>query len=482
MSASDKNVAMEDLIWMPAREIARLIRAGEISAVEAMNAHYDQIDANNPTLNAIVNLIPRDQALALARVADDKTVNGSVLGPLHGLPMAAKDTVELAGFPTTWGFVPWAERVAEKDERLAARERQAGALFVGKTNMPEFGLGSHTFNDLFGVTLNPYDPERTPGGSSGGAAAALATGMLPLADGSDMGGSLRNPASFCNVVGLRPSIGRLPDDRGFGWFGRIATAGPMARTVSDAALLLSVQAGPVHDDPLSLPDSGATFEAALDLDPTSLRLACSVDLGMVPVDGEVAGLIEQAAEIFDGLGSKVDNACPDLSGAMDVFQVQRAATYAITGRALDQSLPNWRDYAKDTAIWNIEQGFSLTAEQLLRSEVERTAIYRRIAEFFENYDALLLPAAQVPPFPIDQEWVREINGQSMDTYIDWMTICCVISVTGLPAISVPCGFTAGGLPVGLQIVGRPRGDFDLLRIAHLFEQATLYHTQRPPVG
>ena len=470
-----------ELIWQSAREIARLIRVGQVSALEAMGAFYDQIERLNPALNAIVNLIPREAALALARSADANARRGEPTGPLHGLPMAPKDAVDTQGFPTTWGFRPWADRVADRDGVLAARQRQAGALFIGKTNMPEFGLGSHTFNSLFGATLNPYDISRTPGGSSGGAAVSLATGMLPLADGSDMGGSLRNPASFCNVVGLRPSIGRIPDNGNFAWFGRISTAGPMARTVGDVAMLLSVQAGPVNDDPLSLPEAGSWFDQPLDVDPGSLHVATSTDLGLVPVDPEVAALIQQAADVFAGLGARVENACPDLSGAMDVFQIQRAASLGVIGRALDRSLPNWRDDAKDTAIWNIEQGFTLSTEEILRSEVERTVIYRKVAAFFEKYDALLLPAAQIPPFDKDTDWVREINGQAMGTYIDWMTICCAISITGLPAISVPCGFTSTGLPVGLQIVGRPRGDLNLLKIAHLFEQATLHHTRRPPI-
>jgi len=470
---------MSELIWKSARELSHLTRTGQVSAVEVMTAHYDQIERLNPSLNAIVNLIPRERALALARSADARRAAGEPLGALHGLPMAPKDAVDVEGLPTTRGFVPWADRVAAKDAELAARQRHAGALLIGKTNMPEFGLGSHTFNSLFGVTLNPYDTGRTPGGSSGGAAVALAAGMLPLADGSDMGGSLRNPASFCNVVGLRPSIGRVPDGRDFGWFGRLLTAGPMARTVDDAALLLSVQAGPVADDPLSLPEPGREFDQPLDIDPANLRLAWSTDLGMVPVDAEVAALIEQAAGIFENLGSRLDNAHPDLSGAMAVFQIQRAANLALIGRALEQSLPDWRDYAKDTAVWNIEQGFALSAEQLLRSEIDRTSIYRRVAEFFDDYDALLLPAAQVPPFAAELDWVREINGQPMETYLDWMTICCAISITGLPAISVPCGFTVDGLPVGLQIVGRPRGDLQLLRIAHAFERATMHYTRRP---
>jgi amidase len=393
--------------------------------------------------------------------------------------MAPKDAVEAAGFPTTWGFVPLRDNIASRDDVLAARQRAAGALFIGKTNMPELGLGSHTFNDLFGRTANPYDPERSAGGSSGGAAVALATGMLPLADGSDMGGSLRNPASFCNVVGLRPSIGRVPDVRPMGWFARLATPGPMARTVSDAALLLSVQAGPCHDDPLSLGQPGHAFAGTLARDLHGLRIAWTPDLGILPVEPEVVNVIESAAGTFRDFGCVVEQACPDLSDAMDVFQVQRAAALAVTGRAMQRQVPDWREHARDTAVWNIDRGLALSSEELLDAEVARTRIYRRVVAFFERYDALLLPAAQVAPFPADVDWVRNINGQPMDTYIDWMSVCCAISVTGLPAISVPAGFTPRGLPVGLQIVSGPHDDLGLLQLAHEFEQATLHHRRRP---
>jgi amidase len=471
---------MTDLAEASAASLAADLRRGRLSAVELMNACYDRIEALNPTLNAIVNLLPRDQALALAAEADRTLASGTPVGPLHGLPMAPKDAVAVAGFPTTFGFAPYRDRIARHDDLLAARQRAAGALFIGKTNMPEFGLGSHTFNRLFGLTRNPYDPKRSAGGSSGGAAVALATGMLPLADGSDMGGSLRNPASFCNVVGVRPSIGRIPDHRPMGWLGRLSTCGPMARTVADAALLLSVQAGYDARDPLSLSQPGHLFDGTLGVDLAELRLAWTTDLGLAPVDPEVVSVIEAAVTVFRDLGCRVEPACPDLSGAMEVFRVQRAAVLAVTGRELEAALPDWRDHAKDTAIWNIEHGLALTAEELLRSESERTRIYRRAVEFFDRYDALLLPAAQVPPFPADQDWVREIDGKPMATYIDWMTICCAISVTGLPALSVPAGFTATGLPVGLQMVAGPHEDLRLLQLAHEFEQATLHHRRLPP--
>jgi len=470
---------MEDLLSLSARRQRQLLIERDISAVELMRVHYDQIDALNPTLNAIVNLLPREQAIELARSADAALRSGTKPGALHGLPMAPKDLVDAAGFPTTFGFSPYADRIARADCELTARQRAAGALFIGKTNVPEFGLGSHTFNSLFGTTCNPYDPTRTAGGSSGGAAAALASGMLSIADGSDMGGSLRNPAAFCNVVGLRPSIGRVPDERAFGWYGRLATMGPMARSVADAAWLFNVQAGFFAADPLSRREPGIDFAAPLEADLTGRTFAITEDLGLVPVDREVRSAVRSAAESLESLGARVELACPDLSGAMSVFQVQRAAALSVTGKALDAAVPDWRDHAKDTTIWNIERGFALTADDLINAELQRTQIYREVATFFERFDALVLPSAQVPPFPVETDWIREIDGQSMATYLDWMTVCCAISVTGLPAISIPGGFTTTGLPTGIQMVAGPGNDWLLLQLAHAFEQATGYGQQRP---
>ncbi len=471
---------MDELNWLNATTQVDLLKSRQVSAVELMSCCYDQIERCNPQINALVNVLPREKALDLAAASDEcKTENQ---GPLHGLPIAPKDMLDAEGLPTTFGFVPYADRIARSDSTLIARQRAAGAIVIGKSNMPEFGLGSHTFNALFGATRNPYDLDKTPGGSSGGAAAALASGMLSITDGSDMGGSLRNPASFCNVIGFRPSIGRVPDDRGFGWFGRLATAGPMARTVADAALLFSVQAGPSPDDPLTLPEDGARFRESLAVDLAGMKFGVTSDLGLVPVDSEVASIVESAASVFADLGCTLTRECPDFSDAMDIFQTQRAASLAVTGRILEQTLPDWRAHAKDTAIWNIERGFALTADEVIRSELRRTELYRRVSRFFEQHDALLLPAAQVPPFDSSLDWIREINGQPMPTYIDWMTVCCAISVTGLPAISVPAGFTESGLPVGLQIVGKPRGDFELLQIAHAFEAATHFGMTRPEVA
>ncbi len=469
------------LVWQSARQQVQAIRAGALSAAELMAAAYDQIERLNPQVNAIVNLLPRDEALAAAQTQDQARARGEADGPLSGLPLAVKDLEDAKGLPTTFGFRPFAGAVAKADGELTARMRRAGAIVIGKTNVPEFGLGSNTFNAIFGATCNPYDLQRTAGGSSGGAAAALATGMLAIADGSDMGGSLRNPASFCNVVGFRPSIGRVPDQRAFGWLARLSTSGPMARNVEDAALLLAVQSGYCASDPLSRMEPGAAFGGSLHCDPRTLRIAVSEDLGGLPVQPEVRARVKQAASVFADLGAAVETACPNLDGAMAVFQAQRAAGLAALGKQLDRQVPDWRQHAKDTAVWNIEKGLSLTADELINAEIERTQIYRRAARFFERYDALLCPAAQVAPFPIGEQWVREINGQPMATYIDWMAVCCTITILAAPAISVPAGFTPDGLPVGLQIVGPPGQDLKVLQAARLFEQATEHGKTRPPV-
>ena len=472
-----------DPLWDDALTLCRDLQRGTISSVDLMRNVYARIQAINPIVNALVNLLDEQQALALAAAADRVPV--AERGPLHGLPMAPKDAVAVRGFATTWGFKPFANRLEEHDSALARRMRDVGAIFIGHSNMPEFGLGSNTFNALFGATLNPYDTTKTAGGSSGGAAVALATDMLPLADGSDMGGSLRNPASFCNVVGVRPSIGRTPMSRGFGWYGRLVTSGPMAKTVADASLLMSILAGPDAIDPLTLPESGDYFLDALvpaRCDPKNpIKVAVSEDLGTLPIESSVRSVIQNTAQIFSDLGAQVTQDHPNLDGAMEVFQTQRAAGLRTLGRNLDLAFPDWREDAKDTAIWNIERGFALTPDELLNSEQQRTKIYAAVSEFFQRHDVLVLPAAQVPPFQIDQEWVSEIDGVTLDTYIDWMAVCCMITVTGLPTLSIPAGFNSAGLPIGVQLVGKPRGDLELLKIAHWFEQSTQFYRQRPRI-
>jgi amidase len=357
--------------------------------------------------------------------------------------------------------------------------KAAGAIIIGKTNTPEFGAGSQTFNEVFGATLNPYDLTRTCGGSSGGAAVALACGMVPLADGSDLGGSLRNPASFCNVVGFRPSPGRVPSHPAPLAWSTLAVEGPMARTVRDVAFLLSVMAGPDPRSPISINESGAVFAQPLERDFKGARIAWSRNLGRYPVQPAVNEVCDQAIPIFSELGCEIDEAQPDFSDADEVFQILRAWLFAQT-KGDDFKLH--RSLMKDTVIWNIEQGLKLSGQDISRAEMKRTQLYHRVREFMERHEFLVLPVSQVAPFPVEVEWVKEINGVEMQTYIDWMATCYTITLTGLPAISVPCGFTEDGLPIGLQIVGRHQRDLDVLQLAFAFEQATRYGKVRPPIA
>ena len=464
-----------------ALELCRDLQRGQQSAAEVMAETYRRINLVNPQVNALVNVIEEEQAMREAVRCDQTPI--AQRGPLHGLPMAPKDLIQVKGLATTMGFKPFENNIAQEDDPLVARLRAAGAIFIGHSNTPEFGLGSHTFNKLFGKTLNPYDLTKTPGGSSGGAAVALATEMLTLADGSDMGGSLRNPASFCNVVGLRPSMGRMPKNKGFGWLARLSTTGPMSKTVADLSLLFSILAGPDKADPIGLPEPGTTFlDGLVSLENlTNLKIAYSPSLNSLPIDSQVQTVIKQAADKFSELGCQVIEDQPDLSDAMEVFQIQRALNLRLLGDNLDSSVPNWRQEAKETAIWNIDKGQKLATDDIIKAELLRSKIYSLATSFFEKYDALILPAAQVPPFDHEIEWVQNIDGTELETYIDWMTVCCAITVTGFPAISVPAGFTADGLPIGLQIVGKPRGDLELLRLAGAFERETQYYKIKPTV-
>lgn len=473
-------MAVLDTSWASARALTAALRSGELAASALMAATYDRIERLNPHLNAIVNLLPRDQAMALAREADEQLARGVAPGPLHGLPMAGKDLADVRGFPTTFGFRPFANRQARRDSPHIARCRQAGALYIGKTNTAEFGLGSHTFNALFGSTRNPHDLARSAGGSSGGAASALAAGLLALADGSDMGGSLRNPAGFCGVVGLRPSVGVVPGDVEMGWLARLSTNGPMARSVDDLCLLLSVQAGPWAADPLSLPLPADGFEN-ITAHPAP-RLCYGGDLGFLPLEPAVRTVCETAVERLRASGIEVTGDRPRLDDAMAVFETQRALTLRVLGRNLDLTVPRWREQAKDSMLWNVERGLALELDDVVNAERRRTALHQRMVRFFEGdgtgYDALLLPTAQVLPFPVELDWPREIDGQPMNSYLDWMTVCCVVTATGAPALSIPCGVSADGLPVGLQVIGRPGQDRELLAVG-LHLEAVLDASGRP---
>jgi amidase len=472
----------QQLCFLTATELARCIRRREVSCEEVMRAHIDQIERVNPAVNAIVTFVP-EQALASARAADTALVGRHAPAPeavpLYGLPIAHKDLVLTKGIRTTFGSPLFRDFVPEVDALIIERFKAAGAITLGKTNTPEFGAGSQTFNTVFGPTRNPYDPSKTCGGSSGGAAVALACGMVPIADGSDLGGSLRNPASFCNVAGFRPSAGRVPSWPVYNAWYTLSVVGPMARTVQDLALQLTAIAGPDPRAPISIAEAGSVFAQPLERDFKGMHLAWTRDLGGLPVDPKVTTVLEAQRHVFEDLGMIVEDAQPDFADADEVFKVLRAYTFELSYATL---LKSERERMKDTVVWNIEQGAQLTGPQIGRAELKRTELYHRVRRFMDRYAFLAAPVVQVLPFDVNQPWVTEINGQRMHTYVDWMKACYFISVTGLPAISVPCGFSDEGLPVGLQIVGRHQNDLGVLQLAHAFERQTGFWKTRPGIA
>lgn len=463
-------------VFASARVMAAAVRVREISSRELLDLHLERIAKVNPDVNAVVSL-DEERARAAAAAADERLASGQPVGLLHGLPFAFKDTHAVAGWRTTYGSPVRADHVPDSDELIVERVRAAGVVPLGKTNVPEFAAGSHTFNPVFGTTRNPYDLGRSAGGSSGGAAAALASGMVPLADGSDMGGSLRNPASFCNVVGLRPSLGRVPEWPLYNAWETTSVGGPMARNVGDLALLLSVMAGPDRRVPTALGDPGSAFALPLSGSLEGLRVAFSVDLGgALDVDDEVSAVTAGSATVFARHGAHVLDAHPDLAEAEDTFRTLRAWHFqAKLGSLLAEHPTSFKQSLAD----NIRAGESLTGADVARAYAQRTALTQRMVDFFSEYDVLVLPVSQVPPFPADQEFPTAINGRPMASYLDWMRAAYFITVTGCPAISVPAGFTAGGLPVGIQIVAAHNQERRLLEVAYAFEQATRVGDRRP---
>jgi amidase len=468
----------DDLCLRPATELAAMLRAREISARELLDAHLDRIERLNPAVNAVVTL-DAEGARAAADAADAALTAGADVGPLHGLPVAHKDTHATGGMRTTWGSPLHPETVPLRDELVVARLGAAGAIRVGKTNVPEFAAGSHTFNPLFGATHNPYRHGLSAGGSSGGAAAALAAGFVPLAEGSDMGGSLRNPAAFCNVVGLRPTPGRVPTwPATMGW-SQLSVQGPMGRTVADVALQLSVLAGPDPRVPISLSDDPAGFAAPLPERLDGLRVAWTPDLGgRVTVDPAITAVLAPSVGVLESLGASVEEDCPDLSGADEVFGTLRAWLFEASFGEISRRSA---EKVKESIRWNAEMGAKLTGPDLARAEQLHTTLYERMVAFFERYDVLLTPTTQVLPFPVEMEYPTEIAGVHQDNYLEWMRSCTMISATGCPALSVPGGFTDDGLPVGLQVIGAPRADRRVLEVGHAFERATGFGTRRPPL-
>lgn len=470
---------MPELWQLTACELAARLASGEASAAEALESSLDRIEQVNPILNAIVTL---DVKAARARARELDRLSPERRGPLHGLPIAVKDLEDTAGMRTTYGSPLFAEHVPDADSLLVARLRAAGAVIVGKTNTPEFGAGSHTFNAVFGPTRNPWDPARTPGGSSGGAAAAVAAGMIPFADGSDFGGSVRNPAGFCNLVGLRPTPGRVPDPSAGPWEA-MAVHGPIARTAADAALLLGAIAGPDPRSPLSLgwpsPPGPAEIAAHAKAGAASgLRIAWSRNLADLPVAAEVSAALAAAREALEAIGCTVDDAQPAFPDADEAFEVLRGVRFA---GAHAEQLRDHPGQLKATVVQNTRYGLALTGSQVASAMAARTRTFEAMRTLLERHDALALPTAQVAPFGVEEEWVREIDGVTMGSYLEWMRACSRITVTAHPAISVPGGFTPDGLPIGLQLVGRYGDEVTLLRLAAALEAHTGLGARRPPL-
>jgi amidase len=462
-----------DLSQTTAIDLLNGIAAGRLSAVEVMQATLDRIDAANGSANAIVALRDTDDLLAEARVLDA----GPNRGPLHGLPIAVKDLVNVAGIASSQGSPIFRDHVPQKDDLIAARMRAAGAILIGKTNVPEFGLGSHTFNPVYGATRNPYDASRTSGGSSGGAAVALATGMVALADGSDMMGSLRNPAAWNNVYGFRPSLGRVPPEPvGDGFLHQLSTLGPMARSPEDLGLLLDVISGPDARHPYEdLSPAVSPVQAA---DMHGLRIGWLDDWGgAYPFQDGIRELCRDALDVLAQLGAEVIPVAPP-------FAADRIWNSWVTLRAWSVAagfadLMEQRTALKDTAQWELDQGLALTAMQVHEASVMRSEWFRRAAALFQDYDALILPSAQVWPFEVETPYPKDIAGTQMDTYHRWMEVMVPVSLIGLPCLSVPVGFGGGGLPMGMQVFG-PRGaDARILSIGAAYHAATRWPQKRP---
>jgi amidase len=472
----------ETLIRATATEIVAKLQAGEVSPLDLLDALESRIAAVDGAVNALPTLC-FDRARAHARALMQRPAQER--GLLAGLPVAIKDLTAVSGVRTTQGSPIFKDDIPTTSNIVVEQLEASGALIFAKSNTPEFGAGANTFNEVFGPTLNPWDITRSAAGSSGGAAAALASGTAWLAHGTDVGGSLRNPASFCGIVGLRPSLGRVAQTPVAAIDRTLSVHGPMARTVEDVALMLDAMSGEYQADPLSLPAPRVPFRDALRSVAKPRRIAYSPDLGITPVDPEVAAITRAAADKLSHAGFIVEEAHPDLSEAHECFHVLRAFDYAITKAKL---LRKHRDLLKPEVVWNIEQGLMLTVEDLERAEAQRVALTMRALEFFQTYDLLLCPATIVPPFPIEHRYVAECAGHTFDNYVQWLGIVYAITLACCPALSLPCGFTATGLPIGLQVVAPPRADARLLGGAKLIEEVlglgaiTPIDPRRPAVG
>ena len=471
-----------NIVMMEAHELSQAIAAKRVSCVEVMTAYLDHIARFNPKVNAIVSMRDRTELLTEAREHDAQLARGEHMGWMHGFPHAVKDLAAAKGIRMTMGSPILKDFIPSTDAIHVERMKRAGAIVIGKTNTPEFGLGSQTYNPVFGTTLNPYDLTRTPGGSSGGACASLALRMLPVADGSDSGGSLRNPAAYCNVFGLRSAYGRVPADAANGFDASFGVSGPLARTVSDLAMLLSIQAGYDARAPLSIRQDPAVFAGLLKRDFKGVRIAWPGDFsGYLAFEPGILDLCKSAAKTFEALGCVVEEAKPDypLEKVWDAWVKMRASQNSASLKGFYAD-PAKRALMKPEVQYEVETGMKLSAFALSDAAEVRSAWYQAVRRFSERYPFFILPTAQVFPFDAKIHWPTEINGRKMDTYHRWMEVCSLVSMTGCPSLNVPAGFDARGLPMGIQIVGRNQDELGCLQLAYAYEQATGWVTKHPP--
>lgn len=455
---------MIDVIQMTARDVLSHLNAGDFTHTELLDALEARVKAVDGDVNALPTLCFDRARAHAARIAALPATKRGVLG---GLPVPIKDLENVAGVRTTKGSLIYTDHVPSASAWLVERIESEGGIIYAKSNTPEFGAGASTYNEVFGRTHNPWNLDRSVAGSSGGAAAALASGQAWVAHGSDTGGSLRNPASFCGVVGLRPAPGRVPKGPNVEPFATLAVSGPMARNVGDLGLFLDAMAGPDKRDPRALPTPEISFRRQAEMPKTPRRIGFSRNFGITPVDPEVAGICEAAARRFEAMGAIVEEAHPDFSGADEAFQTLRAISYA-TSMAMEYA--EHREKLKPDVIWNIEKAFEITGVEIARANRLRAAIVSNMTAFFDTYDLLLTPATIVPPFPVGDRTVMTCDGQTFDTYIDWLAIAFAVTLTSAPALSLPCGFTSDGLPVGLQMVGPLRSEGPLLSYAAALER------------
>jgi len=473
---------VSNLVMLDAAALTDAIASRRVSCVEVMTAYLDHIDRLNPRVNAIVALQDRVSLLAQSEERDGQLTRGESMGPLHGFPLAVKDLMPVKGIRMTMGSPILKNFVPDADGIMVERLRKAGAIFIGKTNTPEFGLGSHTYNPVYGATHNAYDQSRSAGGSSGGAAVSLALRMLPVADGSDYGGSLRNPAGWNNVFGFRTTFGLVPGSAPDEWLPSMGVVGPMARTVPDLAMMLSVQAGADARVPFSTTTDGTVFQQRLDTDVRGKRIAWSGDFkGYLPFEPGVLDVCQGALKTFESMGCIVEEAQPDYPmEAVWRAWLKLRAWQAGSGLVAYYNDPATRGLLKPEAIFEVESGLKLTAFDISAASRVRTEWYQAVRRFFSKYDYFIVPTAQLFPFDVNLHWPREIAGRKMQTYHEWMKCVLPITMSGCPALAAPAGFSDKGLPIGIQIVGPLHAETACLQLAYAYDIATNWPTKRLP--